>query len=168
MGLRGPKPTPTPLKLLQGETRPSRVNYNEPHPAPTKPRRPKDLTPSARRIWDHLIREMEPSGVLLGVDTSALRLCVEALDRYQREQSLLEIEGSVVPGARAGDLVRNPRHLIVRDNAKLAQSLLAQLGMNPSVRSSMKGPEAGAGVGGVGWLEDALPPRARRASGDVD
>ena len=29
MGRRGPAPTPTKIKILRGETRPSRVNYRE-------------------------------------------------------------------------------------------------------------------------------------------
>ena len=32
MGRRGPAPTPTKLKLLRGETRPSRINRAEPKP----------------------------------------------------------------------------------------------------------------------------------------
>ena len=43
MGRRGPAPTPTKVKRLRGETRPSRLNHAEPLPHPALPRMPADM-----------------------------------------------------------------------------------------------------------------------------
>src|SRR5437660_1164931 len=51
MGRRGPAPTPTRLRVLRGETRPSQVNRAEPEPLAGQPVAPADLDPDAREVW---------------------------------------------------------------------------------------------------------------------
>jgi hypothetical protein len=48
MGRRGPAPTPTKVKMLRGETRPSRLNHREPMPSPDVPKMPADMDPEAK------------------------------------------------------------------------------------------------------------------------
>ena len=74
MGARGPQPTPTRLKVLRGETRPSRLNRTEPRPRGELPRMPTDLDPAARGVWRHVLREMGDSRVITAVDADILRL----------------------------------------------------------------------------------------------
>lgn len=140
MGRRGPAPAPTRLKLLRGETRPSRVNYREPRPAPGLPDAPADLTPDARAAWDRVVTELGHTGVLTGADRDVLRLYVEALVRYEQAAALYAGSGPLIRGARAGELVKNPLAPIVRDAATLVLSLARELGLTPSARSGLRAP----------------------------
>lgn len=53
MGQRGRAPSPVPLKLLRGETRPSRLGTG---PQPTDPpTKPDDLSPEGAKVWDRIL-----------------------------------------------------------------------------------------------------------------
>jgi P27 family predicted phage terminase small subunit len=146
MGRRGPRPAPTPLKLLRGETRPSRVNYRAPKPAGGLPARPADLAPEAGATWDLVIGELGPTGVLTAVDGLVLRILAEAAARYQASAGALAASGPLIRGARGGELIKNPLHQIVRDNATLVLMLARELGATPSARSGLRAPAAEPGA----------------------
>ncbi len=146
MGRRGPAPGPTRLKLLRGETRPSRVNYREPKLAANLPAQPADLTPGAAAAWGRVVGELGPTGVLTALDGDVLRVYVEALDRYVGAATALAASGPLIRGARGGELVRNPLHSIVRDNATLLVTLARELGTTPSARSGLRAPQAEPGA----------------------
>lgn len=145
MGRRGVPPTPTKLKLLRGEKRPSRINRQEPKPrgAPVKPT---GMSREASAIWRRLIRDYGPTGVLTAVDSDVLRAYCEAVVRYSKAAELLEESGPLVRGARRGELVTNPLHRIARDNADLVRQLARELGFTPSARSAIKSPTEGGEV----------------------
>ena len=59
---------------------------------------------------------------------------------------MLEQSGPLVRGARRVDLIKNPLHQVVRDDADLVRAFARELGFTPSARSSltaMKEPEEG-------------------------
>jgi P27 family predicted phage terminase small subunit len=138
MGRRGPSPTPTPLKLLRGETRPSRVNRAEPQPIDRLPAKPGDLDDAADAVWDHVMAEFGHTGVIKASDTDVLRMYCEAVARYQEASRLLTRSGPLVKGARANEFVKNPLHQVVRDNAMLVRQLAGDLGLTPSSRSGLR------------------------------
>ena len=137
MGARGPAPMPTKLKVLRGETRPSRVNRNEPA-AGGRPRMPADMSEDSKRVWRRVIRDFGSSGVLTGADTDALRAYCEAVARYVQAARTLEQSGPLVRGARHGELIKNPLHQVVRDNAILIRAFARELGLTPSARSGLE------------------------------
>ncbi len=53
MGQRGKAPAPVALKVLKGETRPSRLNI-APKPV-DPPTRPDDLDPAVAAVWDRVL-----------------------------------------------------------------------------------------------------------------
>lgn len=137
MGNRGPAKTPTRLRVLRGETRPSQINRAEPEPLDAPPEPPSDLDDLARAVWDRIIHDFGPTGVIRRVDTDALRCYCEAVSRYVEAARLLRQSGPLIKGARQGDLVRNPLHLIVRDNADLMRMYARELGLTPAARASL-------------------------------
>lgn len=150
MGRRGPPPTPTKLKILRGERRPSRINRNEPKPRADLPRFPAGLGKAAASVWRRIIRDYGHTGVLTAVDADALRAYCEAVARYEHAASLLEESGPLVRGARQGELVKNPLHQIVRDNADLLRQFARELGLTPSARTGLRAegaPAAGDPLG---------------------
>jgi P27 family predicted phage terminase small subunit len=127
---------PTKLKILHGETRPARLNRNEPKPG-GQPRMPVDMSDQAKRVWRRVIRDFGATGVLTAVDADALRTYCEAVVRYVQAARTLEASGPLVRGARSGELVKNPLHQIVRDNAILQRAFARELGLTPSARTDL-------------------------------
>ena len=139
MGSRGPLPKPTRLKVLHGETRPSRLNRGEPRPRSNRPRWPADLAPAAAVVWRRVMREMGATGVITAADTDVFRTYCEAVARYQYAATMLDQSGPLIRGARNGELVKSPLHQVVRDNAVLVRSLARELGLTPSARTGLRG-----------------------------
>lgn len=139
MGKRGPAPMPTAMKLLHGERRSSRLNLAEPRPRPALPKRPADLSPAAAVVWRRVIREVGATGVIAAADTDILRCYCEAVARYQVVASALEQSTPLVRGARSGELVKNPLHQLVRDNADLVRAFGGELGLTPASRTRLTG-----------------------------
>src|SRR5450759_2043655 len=118
LGRRGPAPMPTELKVLHGERRPCRLNRNAPK-AKNVPVMPEGMSEPAQAIWNRLTRDYAHTGVLTSVDTDALQIYCEAVTRYRHGAKMLEQSGPLVRGSRRGDLVKNPLHQVVRDDADL-------------------------------------------------
>jgi P27 family predicted phage terminase small subunit len=127
---------PTELKLLHGERRPSRLNRNAPK-AGNVPVMPAGMSAPAQAIWNRIIGDYSHTGVLTSVDTHALRVFCEAVVRYEHAAAMLEQSGPLVRGARRGDLVKNPLHQVVRDDADLIRAFARELGFTPSARSAL-------------------------------
>lgn len=138
MGARGPAPMPTKLKLLLGETRPSRVNRAEPEPGGC-PRMPEGMSAASKKIWRRIIRDYGRTGVITAADSDVFRAYCDAVVRYVQADSALQASGPLVRGARHGDVVRSPLHQIVRDNAVLLRGFARELGLTPSARSGVAG-----------------------------
>lgn len=136
MGKRGPAPTPTKLRVLRGNHS-RRPIPDAPEPLAGLPVIPDGMSDDAKSIWDRVIRDYGHTGVLTGVDGDALRVYCEAVVRYEHAAQLLEKSGPLVRGARSGDLVKNPLHQIVRDNADLIRAYARELGFTPSARSAL-------------------------------
>jgi len=138
-----PARKPTRLKVLNGSAAhdPGRINRREPRPSPGSPRMPADLSPAARVVWRHVIREMGPTGVITGADADVLRAYCESVARYQQAAVLLDKSGPLIvaggTGARRGELVKNPLAQIVRDNALLVRMFARELGLTPAARPSL-------------------------------
>lgn len=129
---------PTALKVMHGEKRPSRINRHEPKPKANLPKLPKGMSRAAAVVWRRVIRDYAHTGVLTAVDTDALRAYCEAVSRYEHAAQMLEESGPLVRGARRGELVKNPLHQIVRDNADLLRQFARELGLTPSARSGIR------------------------------
>jgi P27 family predicted phage terminase small subunit len=136
MGSRGPGATPTRLKILRGTERKSRRNLREPRPL-ARPKMPMDMSDDAKRVWRRVMRAYGPTGVITGADGDAFRVYCEAVARYVQAARTLEASGPLVRGARSGELVKNPLHQIVRDNAILLRAFARELGLTPSARTGL-------------------------------
>lgn len=161
MGTRGPIPKPTRLKILAGETRPSRVNYAEPIPGGGPLTPPEDLREEARIVWERVVDALGPTGVLTGADRDILRLYCEAWARYVEAETALSRSGPLITG-RDGNLVKNPLHQIVRDNADAIKKYARELGLTPAARVGLRG-EIGDQANSATAKLDAIIRAARRA-----
>jgi len=102
--------------------------------------------PEAAAAWDRLTAELGPTGVLTALDRDVLRVSADAVARYEIAAVMLAGSGPLIRGARHGELVMNPLHHIVRDNAMLMLAFARELGAKPSARSGLRAPAAEPGA----------------------
>jgi len=98
--MRGRKPKPKHLKLLGGETRPSRVNYNEPegdcdHIQPTQV-----LDEDQLLVWHTLIPDLVRSRILQNTDCAALTRLYIVQSDFQQVQADYERAGPIGKGSQ--------------------------------------------------------------------
>lgn len=137
MGRRGPAPTPTKVKQLRGETRPSRLNLREPMPSPDVPKIPADMDDAAKAVWRRVLRDMRHTGVIRAADRDILRAYCEGVAGYEYAVRLLAQSGPLVRGQK-GELVKNPLHQIVRDYRDAIRLFARELGLSPSARTGLR------------------------------
>jgi len=77
MGLRGPAPKPTAVRVMEGNLSRRPLPTNEPNYAAGIPAKPAGMSSPAKAIWDCLIAEMATSGVLRRVDGYVLAMLCE-------------------------------------------------------------------------------------------
>ena len=137
MGRRGRAPAPAKVQLAKGETRPSRVNFMEPTPSQKPPKMPGDMDDKAKTVWKRVLREMGPSGIILGADHDILRAYCEAVVTYNRNRKLLWDSGPLVRGARGKEWVANPLARLVREERDAIRLLARELGLSPAARAGI-------------------------------
>jgi P27 family predicted phage terminase small subunit len=138
MGRRGPAPTPPAIRIAKGETRPSQVNYEAPIPSQEDPEMPPDMDEEAQAVWQHVIRSMRGTGVIVAADRDCLRMYCEAEALYLRNVRLLFGSGSLIRGARGRELIVNPLTRIVREEREAARLLGRELGLSPAARAGLR------------------------------
>jgi phage terminase small subunit len=169
VGLRGPPPKPTRIRRLEGNRGRRPLPGNEPQYPSGVPERPSGMSAASRKIWDTLVREMAPSGVLRPVDALALvQLCEDqamldtlrkGMDQMTRELSKKAKENKRdLPG---GPLIQLSRTIEGRRTLSTIRELSAQImvqrrefGLTPASNGRVQ--TAGAGSGFMDPLERAL------------
>ena len=136
MGKRGPAPQPTNLRLLRGETRPSRVNRNEPKPPlPARVEAPDYLDADARIVWDRLAPSLITRGVLTAWDIDLFAAYCTAVVHHRPAVRLVN-ESAVLIKTPDG-VSKHPAMQVVRDQAQLMTTIGGRFGLTPSDRSSI-------------------------------
>ena len=130
----GPPPTPTHLRLLQGNPGKRALNKNEAHPTAGIPPCPRHLDTVARKEWRTISKQLVELGLLSTIDKAALAgYCVawaewiEAVDRLGRE-------GKVFKRANGNPLL-SPWWTIANEANKTMYRYLTEFGLTPAARS---------------------------------
>jgi P27 family predicted phage terminase small subunit len=147
MGKRGPAPTPTKLRLLHGETRPYRINQDEPQPPAGPPVCPDDVTAEVRQVWDYTLANLVYMGIATAADRDALRCYCEAVVTHRKACAILARSPVIIPGAIKGTVVQNPVVRVQRDAAAAIRGFAQEFGFTPSARSEIN--KGGASHGGT-------------------
>ena len=119
--MRGRKPKPTHLKMLEG-SRKDRINRSEPKPRPIRPTCPKWLSPAARKHWLRLAPELELAGLLTVVDGPALAGLCSALALAQQAETKPAI---------------GPWHTVRFKSWQQIRQFAIEFGLTPSSRSRL-------------------------------
>jgi P27 family predicted phage terminase small subunit len=142
--MASPKPVPTKLRILRGETKPSRINANEPYPREGLPTCPENVTKEVREIWDYTLDGLAYMGLAAGIDRDALVAYCSAVAAHRVAAARIEDKGLFTNGPH-GETTANPAWRIMNEAANQIRQFAGQFGLTPSARVGLKAPEKDSG-----------------------
>ena len=134
MATRGRKPTPTAIKMLEGNPGKRPLNTKEPKPAKKAPSCPKWLEPEAKKEWRRLAKQMEQIGILTEVDMAAFAGYCQAYARWKEAEEFITQHGSIFQ-TPSGYVQQVPQVSIAQQNLKIMQSFCSDFGLTPATRA---------------------------------
>ena len=129
MAVRGRKPKPTALKVLEGNPGHRPLNKKEPMPKGKLPRCPEWLEDDAKKEWK-----------LTEIDRAAFAGYCQAYARWKGAEEFITQHGDMVRTPN-GYLQQVPQVSIAQTNLKIMLKFCEQFGLTPSARSRMIGEE---------------------------
>ena len=134
--MRGRKPKPTRLKLLEGNPGKRPINGREPKPPGNLPSCPAHLSATAKTEWKRLARNLNKMGVLTEIDRAAMAAYCQAYGRWvEAERKLAETPALLK--TPAGYVQASPWIGIANKQLELMAKFMAELGLTPSSRSRL-------------------------------
>lgn len=121
--MKGRKPIPTTIKILQGNRGKRPLPVGEPKPQRGVPDRPPFLKGAGREEWDRIVPILNGTGILTLADMAAVSGYCEAWNRF-------------VLAAKSGEKVGNELAILLK--------FIAVLGLSPADRPRIKVPGADA------------------------
>jgi len=135
MGITGPKPKPTALKVLQGNPGKRALPKGEPKPdAERLPSAPRWLSDEARREWKRIAPRLHRLGLLTELDGLALAMLCETLAQYVAAKEIVEREGLLAVSDK-GNSYQNPATGLMTQARGELLKWAREFGMTPSARS---------------------------------
>jgi P27 family predicted phage terminase small subunit len=129
-------PEPRALKLLKGETRPSRVPSWEPEAEDGDVAPPASLSPDAAELWEQYAPELARAGLLRPRNVETFAIWCAAVVEWRKSAALLAATGPVVKGKDAA-LVSNPASREFARYAELVRRFSIEFGMTPGAVTAM-------------------------------
>ena len=141
MGLRGPAPAPTSLKIMRGNPGKRSLPKNEPQLETKAPECPAHLDAMARSEWDRMVPILLGMRVLTEADYMALSMLCQAYSTMAAAQDQLNKTG-ILFKTPSGYVQQSPLISIVNQNAELVTKLCREFGVTPSARSRVQARQA--------------------------
>jgi P27 family predicted phage terminase small subunit len=136
MGLRGPVPQPTALRLLRGNPGKRAINHLEPQPERKAPRCPEHLDAVARKEWKRLSKMLLRLGVLTEVDGMALANLCQTWSTLIKAQTKLT-ESGMLFRTPSGYVQQSPLIGIVNNCSAIVHKLAQEFGLTPTARNRL-------------------------------
>lgn len=134
MGRRGPPPKPTALRVLDGNPSKRALNRNEPKPTVKTPTCPKELSPTAKKEWRRITRELEPLGMLTALDLAGLAAYCALYARWVEAEDKVREIGMLMKTPN-GYPILNPYLTVAQASLKQMRGYLQEFGLSPAARS---------------------------------
>ena len=131
--MRGRKPKPTDMKVLQGTFRKDRSDEREPKPAGRLRDAPDHLTAEQKEIWNDAIQNA-PSGLLKPLDWSVFEVWVVASHTHRVAAEKVQTMGQIVKSPSGYPIV-NPFLSSMNKQAAIMIKAASELGFSPTARS---------------------------------
>jgi P27 family predicted phage terminase small subunit len=138
MGLRGPAPKATALRVLEGN--PGKVRLNDAEPQPDgKAKPPAWLSKRARREWRSLAPTLEACGLLTAADAVPFATLCDAIVNLADSTELVAAQGGVIEDEHGRRI--NPALRAQRNYTEVVLKLSQRFGLTPSDRTGIKVPK---------------------------
>lgn len=135
--MRGAKPKPTHLKLIEGNPGKRKLNRNEPKPQGDLCDAPDWLTDEQKAGWSYAISNA-PAGLMKRLDRAALTAFVVAEDMHRQASVAVGKFGLITKSPSKGEPMQNPYLPIINRQAQIMLKAAAELGFTPSSRSRVE------------------------------
>ncbi|WP_213950384.1 phage terminase small subunit P27 family [Tepidanaerobacter syntrophicus] len=137
MAMRGRKPKPTALKVLEGNPGKRPLNDKEPQPEKKAPRCPSWLEPEAKKEWKRMAKTLEAMGVLTQVDRTAFEGYCQAYARWKEAEEFLSKHGTIFK-TPSGYIQQVPQVSIAQTYLKVMKDFCSEFGLTPAARTRIK------------------------------
>ncbi|MCY0146815.1 phage terminase small subunit P27 family [Hoeflea sp. G2-23] len=134
--MRGRKPKPTRLKLIEGNPGRRPVNGREPRPPSEKPTCPAHLSPTAKAEWKRLAEVLNRIGLLTQIDRTVFAAYCQSYGRWVEAEKKLTETPSILK-TPAGYIQVSPWLTISNKQLELMAKFMTELGLTPSARSRL-------------------------------
>jgi P27 family predicted phage terminase small subunit len=136
MGMRGPAPKPTVVKVLRGNPGKRALPKGEPRPATGDrvPSAPRWLSEEARAEWRRLAPRLHAVGLLTEVDGLALAMLCEAFAQYMAAKTVVDGEGLLLVSEKGNSYQHPAAGLMTQARGELMK-WAREFGMTPSART---------------------------------
>lgn len=135
--MRGRKPKPTRLKLIEGNPGKRRLNPHEPLATAKIPTCPAHLCPTAKAEWKRLAAELHRLGILTDMDRAALAAYCQAYGRWVEAERRLK-ETPLLIKLPSGYIQQSPWLAIANKQLELMHRYLAEFGLSPTSRTRVE------------------------------
>ncbi len=134
MGLRGPAPKPTAVRLYEGNLGKRPLNSLEPRPRVVEPVCPSHLDAEGRRVWRRLVPVLQRMRVLTEADGIALGNLCDSYSTMVQAQKKLRESGMLLK-TPSTYVQQNPLISIVSSSMETVNKLAREFGLTPAART---------------------------------
>ncbi|MGV8986049.1 MAG: phage terminase small subunit P27 family [Cypionkella sp.] len=134
--MRGRKPKPTAIKVLEGNPGKRPVNPAEPQPPGSQPDAPPHLCAEARAEWDRLAESLNRIGLLTQIDRATMAAYCQCYGRWVEAELKLS-ETPPILRMPSGYIQQSPWLTISNKQLELMARFMAELGLTPASRSRL-------------------------------
>lgn len=147
--MRGRKPKPTRLKILNGNPGCRPLNENEPTPRAGAPSVPGHLDDEAKKEWKRVSKELAALGLLTRLDRAAFAAYCAAYSRWAAAERQVKQFGTVLSRLpeKEGDppkFYTNPYLHVANQAMEKMHSFASEFGLTPSSRTRIQVAPRGA------------------------
>src|SRR5690242_8230113 len=132
--MRGRKPKPTRLKVLRGETRPSKLKTEPKVDGPIELAPPDHLGEAAAAEYRRIAQKMADSGLLTTLDRGTLAAYCDCYGTWVECCVVLRIKGVTLVNMQ-GNTVARPEVALRNESLRQMRGYLAELGLSPASRT---------------------------------
>ena len=144
--MKGRKPLPAHIRLLEGNPGHREINQDEPRPKPIIPEPLELLDQRAKRLYEIIGSQLLHLKVVTEIDGAGLSILSQLISDLIRYERQIRREGTVTricALTKEGKKVQigmkaNPKIIMRRETIKLIRSFLSEFGMTPSSRTRLK------------------------------
>jgi P27 family predicted phage terminase small subunit len=138
--MRGRKPKPTVLKLLDGNPGKRPLNDREPMAPQGVPEPPSWLDDEARAEWFRKVKVLADMGLMSLADDTALAAYCSVYSRWVHAEAQVRKFGTIVKSPDKGFPMTSPYLTVANQSLELMRKFLVEFGFTPSSRSRIRLP----------------------------